>query len=207
MQFGASVGQLIKYWMGLESNIFLNVQTICVTRWTSWVWWLSVDVTLICVIQRETWEECAHREVLEEAGVRLENVRFASVVNSIKLEEQYHYVTIIMQGDLDRKQSGEPENLEPDKNEGMWRGAFFFFPSSVKRERRVSCVVSWLHGSLSGWAWTQWDQFPPEEQLFLPLAGLRQQGFQPFRNAGAQLWSCLLHLAVVFLFQTDWTHT
>ncbi|TNM94244.1 hypothetical protein fugu_002420 [Takifugu bimaculatus] len=97
----------------------------------------------------ETWEGCAHREVLEETGVRLMNVRFASVVNSIKLEEAYHYVTIIMQGDLDRKQSGEPENLEPEKNEG--------------------------------WTWTQWDQFPPEDQLFLPLAGLRRQGFCPFR--------------------------
>ncbi|XP_034007120.1 nucleotide triphosphate diphosphatase NUDT15 [Trematomus bernacchii] len=98
----------------------------------------------------ETWEECAHREVLEEAGVCLVNVCYASVVNSIKLEEQYHYVTIIMQGELDRKQSGEPENLEPEKNEG--------------------------------WTWTPWDQFPPEELLFLPLANLRQQGFQPFRN-------------------------
>uniref|UniRef100_A0A4W6E2S4 Nucleotide triphosphate diphosphatase NUDT15 n=2 Tax=Lates calcarifer TaxID=8187 RepID=A0A4W6E2S4_LATCA len=98
----------------------------------------------------ETWEECAHREVLEEAGVRLVNVRFASVVNSIRLEEQYHYVTIFMQGDLDRKQSGEPVNLEPEKNEG--------------------------------WTWTRWDEFPPEQQLFLPLAGLRQQGFHPFRN-------------------------
>lgn len=36
-------------------------------------------------------------------------------------------------------------------------------------------------GSLSGWTWTQWDQFPPEDQLFLPLAGLRQQGFCPLR--------------------------
>ncbi|XP_023251126.1 nucleotide triphosphate diphosphatase NUDT15 isoform X1 [Seriola lalandi dorsalis] len=102
------------------------------------------------VLERETWEECAHREVLEEAGVRLVNVRLASVVNSIRLEEQYHYVTIFMQGDLDRKQSGEPENLEPEKNEG--------------------------------WTWTHWDEFPPEQQLFLPLAGLRQQGYQPFRN-------------------------
>ncbi|XP_038551016.1 nucleotide triphosphate diphosphatase NUDT15-like, partial [Micropterus salmoides] len=102
------------------------------------------------VPERETWEECAHREVLEEAGVHLVNIRFASVVNSIRLEDQYHYVTIIMQGVLDRKKSGEPENMEPEKNEG--------------------------------WTWTQWDQFPPEDQLFLLLTGLRQQGFHPFRT-------------------------
>lgn len=98
----------------------------------------------------ETWEDCARREVLEEAGVSLVNVRFASVVNSVRLEEQYHYVTIIMQGEVDGKTSGEPENMEPEKNEG--------------------------------WTWTRWDQFPPEEQLFLPLAGLRQQDFQPFNT-------------------------
>ncbi|KAM4601817.1 nucleotide triphosphate diphosphatase NUDT15 [Polymixia lowei] len=98
----------------------------------------------------ETWEECARREVMEEAGVHLVHVRFASVVNSVKLEEQYHYVTIIMQGELDRRHPEEPVNMEPEKNEG--------------------------------WTWTRWDQFPPEEQLFLPLACLRQQGFQPFRD-------------------------
>lgn len=103
----------------------------------------------------ETWETCARREVMEEAGVRLSNVRFASVVNSIKLQEQYHYVTIIMQGELDRNYPGEPVNLEPDKNEG--------------------------------WTWTRWNDFPPEDELFLPLACLRQQGYQPFRDTKQEL--------------------
>ncbi|XP_055068141.2 nucleotide triphosphate diphosphatase NUDT15 [Misgurnus anguillicaudatus] len=96
----------------------------------------------------ETWEDCAQREVMEEAGVHLKNICFAYVLNSIRLEENYHYITIFMQGELDRSLSAEPVNLEPEKNEG--------------------------------WAWRRWEEFPPEEQLFLPLANLRQQGFQPF---------------------------
>jgi 8-oxo-dGTP diphosphatase len=60
----------------------------------------------------ESFEHCAKREALEEAGVKLRNVRFATVTNDIFEKENLHYITVIMLADYE---SGEPRLLEPDK--------------------------------------------------------------------------------------------
>ena len=65
----------------------------------------------------ESFEECAKREVYEETGVEIEDVRFLTVTNDIFREEGLHYVTIWM---IAKWKRGEPEVKEPEKCE-CWK--------------------------------------------------------------------------------------
>lgn len=63
----------------------------------------------------ETLEDCARREVLEESGVIVKNIRKGPYTNDFFESEGKHYITIFMLADWE---SGEAEILEPDKCDG-----------------------------------------------------------------------------------------
>ena len=58
------------------------------------------------------------REVFEETGLKIENVKYETVVNAVDLEKDYHYITLFMKGEVNCDYQCEPENMEPDKCEG-----------------------------------------------------------------------------------------
>lgn len=60
----------------------------------------------------ESWEGCARREIEEETGLQIGDVRFVAATNNIFLAENTHSVTIWVDTDW---VSGEPQTLEPDK--------------------------------------------------------------------------------------------
>ncbi|XP_003744299.1 nucleotide triphosphate diphosphatase NUDT15 isoform X2 [Galendromus occidentalis] len=67
----------------------------------------------------ESWEQTAQREVLEEVGVHLRDISFVDVVNSVRLDVNYHYVTIFMKGFIDfTKPDAQVRNMEPDYCDG-----------------------------------------------------------------------------------------
>jgi 8-oxo-dGTP diphosphatase len=60
----------------------------------------------------EQFEDTAIREVMEETGLEIKNVRFGAVTNDIFEKENKHYVTIWM---VSEYKSGVAKILEPDK--------------------------------------------------------------------------------------------
>lgn len=62
----------------------------------------------------EWFEECAKREVLEEANLQINDVSFVTTTNVFFEKENKHYVTIFMKG---KYSWGELKNMEPEKCE------------------------------------------------------------------------------------------
>jgi 8-oxo-dGTP diphosphatase len=60
----------------------------------------------------ESFEKGAKRETLEEAGIKIKNIRVGGITNDIFEKEKKHYVTIALIADWG---SGEAEMMEPDK--------------------------------------------------------------------------------------------
>lgn len=60
----------------------------------------------------ETWQACAVREVGEETGMKITNVRFLAATNDIFQADARHYVTIWLESDW---LSGKPVVREPEK--------------------------------------------------------------------------------------------
>jgi 8-oxo-dGTP diphosphatase len=76
----------------------------------------------------ENFEECVIRETLEEAGIKIKNIRFGRITNDIFAKEEKHYITIHMFADFDQ---GEVKVMEPHKCEKWEWFLWNEFPESL----------------------------------------------------------------------------
>ena len=63
---------------------------------------------------QESWEECAKREVMEETGLEVCELKLIHVTNDPMPDEGKHYITIFMSA-LCSDETARPQNLEPHK--------------------------------------------------------------------------------------------
>lgn len=76
----------------------------------------------------ETFEDAVKREVREEVGCEISNLRFGAVTNNYFPEEGVHSISIFSVADW---VSGEPQNLEPEKCEELRWVDFDTLPSPL----------------------------------------------------------------------------
>lgn len=82
----------------------------------------------------ESYIECARREVREEAGIEIKNIRFQFLAN-VKKYGGKHYVHIGLTADW---KSGTPKVLEPDRSEEWEWFSFSRLPKPVFEMCRLS---------------------------------------------------------------------
>ncbi len=84
----------------------------------------------------ESFEDCARREVKEEAGLEIQNIRFLFLAN-LNLYAPKHYTHIGLVADW---KSGEPKVLEPEKCEG-WD--WFSIKNPAPSPTFTACLLSY----------------------------------------------------------------
>ena len=80
----------------------------------------------------ESFEECAEREILEEAGLHVRHLKFLTATNDIMPVEGKHYVTIFMKGVMC------DESAQPQVCSILFRFAFVFACQCL-----AMCADSW----------------------------------------------------------------
>lgn len=87
---------------------------------------------------------CMTREVLEETGLAVRNMRLGTLVNAFDPEEGYHYIVPFMVCEAE----GEPVTAEPDKCDGWdwfdWDADLpqpMFLPLRLVREKRCELCI------------------------------------------------------------------
>lgn len=63
----------------------------------------------------ESIQDCAHRECMEECGIKIDQIDFLFFKNMRAYNKHYAHIGVVAQW-----KSGEPQNLEPNKAES-WR--------------------------------------------------------------------------------------
>jgi 8-oxo-dGTP diphosphatase len=84
----------------------------------------------------ESPEECAAREILEETGLQVKNIRFLTATNDILKEDGKHYITMFV---VCERMSEEEEArvMEVDKCEGWEWSSWEELVKLVKREQEA----------------------------------------------------------------------
>lgn len=84
----------------------------------------------------ESPEECAAREILEETGLHVKNVRFLTATNDVMKKDNKHYITMFMVCERVNEED-EAQVTEPDKCEGWEWSSWEELVALVRKERDV----------------------------------------------------------------------
>lgn len=109
----------------------------------------------------ESFEECASREILEETGLEISDIKYLTATNSPRIDGNKHYITIFLVA-KQSDPSSQPEVLEPNKCEG-WEWVSW------------DTLLSYINNQTDGKTRDQGQTNNRADLVFQPLIDLVQQ--------------------------------